>query len=151
MRALIQRVTHAKVSIDDQVVGQIEKGLVIFIGFKNEDSEVEVQALAERIVNLRIFEDADGKTNLSILQVGATILAISQFTLYADCRRGRRPGFSYAAKPDLAQPLYDKFVEELERYSLRVAQGVFGAHMLVEIRNDGPFTILLDSEERSIL
>jgi len=148
MKALLQRVREARVRVDDQIVGEIGAGLVIFLGIKGDDDEVTLRRMVERIINLRIFADADDKTNLSALDVHAEILAVSQFTLYADCRRGRRPGFSYAARPEIAEPLYDQFVQELRRLGFKVATGIFAAQMLVEIFNDGPFTILLDTDEK---
>jgi D-aminoacyl-tRNA deacylase len=148
MRALLQRVRQARVRVNDRVVGEIGAGLVIFLGVKGDDDEAVLRRMVERIVHLRIFADTDDKTNLSATNVHAEILAVSQFTLYADCRRGRRPGFSYAAKPEIAEPLYEKFVQELRRQGFRVATGIFAAQMLVEIFNDGPFTILLDSDDQ---
>ncbi len=148
MRALIQRVSQASVAVDDKILGEIDHGLVVLLGVKNGDDEKAARYLANKIINLRIFEDADGKFNLSALDVKAEILAISQFTLYADCRRGRRPGFSDAARPEISLPLYQKFVQILQESGLKVEQGEFGAHMLVKIYNDGPVTILLDSEDK---
>jgi len=148
MRALIQRVSQASVAVDDKILGKIDHGLVVLLGVKNGDDEKAAQYLASKIVNLRIFEDAAGKFNLSALDVKAEILAISQFTLYADCRRGRRPGFSDAARPEISLPLYQKFVQMLKESGLKVEQGEFGAHMLVKIFNTGPVTILLDSEDK---
>ncbi|HPG40803.1 MAG TPA: D-aminoacyl-tRNA deacylase [bacterium] len=148
MRALIQRVTHASVTIEGKITGEIGKGLVVLLGVTNTDSAAQAAMLAEKIVNLRIFSDAAGKFNLSALDVGAELLAISQFTLYADCRRGRRPGFTDAAPPDISEPLYEKFVQLLQETGLKVATGIFGANMLVSIYNDGPVTIMLDSDEK---
>ncbi len=148
MRILLQRVSEGRVTVDGKVIAQINKGLVIFVGIKQDDNKEIIRRMAEKIVHLRIFEDSQGKTNLSALEIDAELLVISQFTLYADCRRGRRPGFSYAADPKIAEPLYQQLLHLLQTYSLRVAGGVFGAHMLVEIHNDGPFTILLDSDEK---
>jgi D-tyrosyl-tRNA(Tyr) deacylase len=148
MRALIQRVSHARVSIDGKTVGRIDKGLVVLLGIANDDTTDDLRYLAEKIVHLRIFEDAEGKMNLSALDINGQILAISQFTLYADCRRGRRPGFTDAARPEISQPLYDSFVSALKTYDIKVETGRFGAHMMVEIFNDGPVTIMLDSDEK---
>ncbi|OGB99384.1 D-tyrosyl-tRNA(Tyr) deacylase [candidate division KSB1 bacterium RBG_16_48_16] len=148
MRALIQRVSHARVLIDGKTVGRIDKGLVVLLGVASRDTADDVKYLAEKIVHLRIFEDAEGKMNLSALDINGEILAISQFTLYADCRRGRRPGFADAAKPEIAQPLYEGFVSALKAYPIKVETGGFGAQMMVEILNDGPVTIMLDSDEK---
>jgi len=148
MRALIQRVTQASVTVDGKITGEIGKGLVALLGVTNGDSAAQAAMLAEKIVNLRIFSDAAGKFNLSALDVGAELLAISQFTLYADCRRGRRPGFTDAAPPEISEPLYVKFVQLLQETGLKVATGIFGANMLVSIYNDGPVTIMLDSDEK---
>lgn len=149
MRAVVQRVTKASVSIDGQIVGSIGKGLVILLGVKNGDLDVDAKFLAEKCVNLRIFPDADGKFNLSALDAGAEILAISQFTLYGDTRKGRRPSFIEAAPPEISEPLYQKFIVYLRQSGLKIETGKFGAMMLVEIYNDGPVTILLESKESS--
>ncbi len=148
MRALIQRVSQANVTVDGQDVGRIGSGLVVLLGVKNDDDESAAQYLANKIVNLRIFEDEDGRFHLSALDVGGEILAISQFTLYADCRKGRRPSFTEAAKPDISEPLYEYFVEQLRQTGLTVKTGKFGAHMDVSLTNDGPVTIMLDSEDK---
>jgi D-aminoacyl-tRNA deacylase len=150
MRALLQRVSRSQVRVEDEITGQIGAGLTIFLGLKQDDNEQTAEKLAERVAHLRIFEDKEGKTNLSALDVGAQMLVISQFTLYADCRRGRRPGFSYAARPEMAEPLYEYFMGCLKKLGFTVAKGLFGAYMLVEIHNDGPFTILLDSDEQPL-
>jgi len=148
MRAVIQRVQKARVSVEGQTVGEIGQGLVILLGVGHGDGQQEADRIADKIANLRIFADAEGKTNLSALDVGGEVLLISQFTLYADTRRGRRPGFTNAALPDVAAPLVDYFGEQLRQAGIRrVETGEFGAVMLVEIDNDGPFTIVLDSEE----
>lgn len=148
MRALLQRVSQGSVSVDDDTIGKIGAGLVVLFGVKTGDQEADAEYLANKVVNLRIFSDSDGKFNLSALDVGADILAISQFTLYADTRRGRRPGFAEAAPPDISNPLYETFVHHLRQSGLTVATGSFGAHMRVHIENDGPVTILLDSEDK---
>jgi len=148
MRALIQRVQQGSVTVDDKIIGQIKTGLVILLGVKDGDTEAAAEYLANKIVNLRIFQDANGKFNRSALDVGAELLAISQFTLYADTTRGRRPGFSEAARPEVSIPLYEKFVDFLKESGLNVETGEFGAHMIVEIINDGPVTIMLDSEDK---
>jgi D-tyrosyl-tRNA(Tyr) deacylase len=146
MQALIQRVQKASVTIDNQVVGKINRGLVILLGVRNGDMEAEIPYLAEKCINLRIFEDEAGKMNRSGLEVGAEYLIISQFTLYGDTRHGRRPGFSDAAPPEISRPLYEKFVACLKDKGLTVATGEFGAYMLVEIHNDGPVTLTVRSK-----
>ena len=144
MRAVIQRVTHASVSVEDQVIGAIGPGLVILLGVAQGDGETEARWLADKIVNLRIFRDEDGKFNRSALDVGGEVLVISQFTLLGDARRGRRPSFTNAAPPEVAEPLVDVFVDLVRQHGVHVATGRFGAFMLVEIHNDGPVTLVLD-------
>jgi D-tyrosyl-tRNA(Tyr) deacylase len=147
MRAVIQRVRQGHVSVEGQTVGEIGPGLIILLGAGYGDGQTEADRLAEKIANLRIFADEEGKTNLSILDVGGEALVISQFTLYADCRKGRRPSFVHAAPPDVAAPLVGYFAGKLQQAGIRrVETGQFGAMMLVEIHNDGPFTIFLDSD-----
>jgi len=134
--------------VDGEIVGSVDTGLVVLIGVTHQDTEAEAQKLAHKIANLRIFEDNAGKMNLSALDVGAGVLVVSQFTLYADCRRGRRPSFTNAAPPEIAEPLIEHFVEKLREAGIsRVETGVFRAYMLVEIHNDGPVTIILDTDE----
>lgn len=147
MRAVIQRVTRASVSIDGEIVGAIDAGLVILLGVKHGDTEADAKFLAEKCANLRIFADEEGKFNRSALDVSSEFLAISQFTLYGDARKGRRPSFIEAAPPEISEPLYLKFVEYLKETGLKVATGKFGAMMLVEILNDGPVTLILESKE----
>jgi len=144
MRALLQRVSSGKVSVDDGVIAQIGRGLVILLGIGQEDGEEQATYLAEKIANLRIFEDEQGKTNLSLLDVEGEAIVVSQFTLYADTRKGRRPSFIYAGAPEMAEPLVDRFAELLRRHGVPTQTGQFGAHMLVEINNDGPVTIWLE-------
>lgn len=148
MRALVQRVAKASVTVDGEVVGAIGLGLVIFVGVARGDSEKDALYLADRIVNLRIFPDETGKFNLSVLDVGGGLLAVSQFTLLADTRKGRRPSFESAAPPEEAKLLFDFFVDCLRKSGLKVETGRFQQHMLVEIYNDGPVTIALDSREK---
>jgi len=144
MRALLQRVSSGKVTVNDQIIAQIGGGLVILLGIGHEDGEEQAAYLAEKIANLRIFEDQDGKTNLSVLDVGGEAIVVSQFTLYADTRKGRRPSFIYAADPDVAEPLVERFAELLRGHGVPTQTGQFGAHMLVEINNNGPVTIWLE-------
>ncbi len=144
MRALIQRVQSGKVSVEGKEVAQIGHGLVILLGVGHGDGEEQARWMAEKIATLRIFEDEQGKTNLSALDVGGEALVVSQFTLYADARKGRRPSFTDAALPDVAAPLVDKFAVFLREQGIPTQTGTFGAHMLVEIHNDGPVTIWLE-------
>ena len=145
MRAVIQRVAHAGVTVDGQVLGKIGKGFLILLGVSDEDTEEVADRLADKICKLRIFEDENGKTNLSLADVGGELLVISQFTLYADCRKGNRPSFIKAGAPDMANRLYEYFMERCRQYGKRVERGEFGADMKVELLNDGPFTLMLDS------
>jgi D-tyrosyl-tRNA(Tyr) deacylase len=148
MKALVQRVTRASVSVESKVVGKIGPGLVVFIGVANGDSTEDIQYLTRKIVELRIFDDADGKFNLSALDVKGELLLVSQFTLLATTRKGRRPGFTDAAAPEIAETLFNQFVEQVRARGLKVETGRFQTHMLVEINNDGPVTIFIDSRER---
>lgn len=145
MRAVVQRVKQASVAIDEITVGKISQGLMVLLGVGKEDTVQDAAYLAEKIAGLRIFTDADDKMNLSVQDIQGEILVVSQFTLYADCRKGKRPGFSDAALPETAIPLYEQFIANLKALGLSVATGQFGADMLVSIDNDGPVTILLDS------
>jgi len=146
MRAVVQRVSDASVSVSNRVEGSIKSGLVILLGVRNGDTDEDAKYLAQKCVNLRIFTDEDGKFNLSALETQGEILAISQFTLYGDTRKGRRPSFVEAARPETSEPLYEKFVAYLKESGLKVATGVFGAHMVVRINNDGPVTVIVDSK-----
>ena len=145
MRAVIQRVSEASVSVAGEVVGQIGTGLLVLLGVGRDDSSAEAELLAEKTAHLRIFPDDAGRFNRSILDIGGAALVVSQFTLYADTRRGRRPSFTQAAPPEVAAPLVTTFAAALRTYGLEVATGSFGAHMRVALVNDGPVTILLDS------
>ncbi|MFO7274877.1 MAG: D-tyrosyl-tRNA(Tyr) deacylase [Symbiobacteriaceae bacterium] len=147
MRAVVQRVSRARVTVGGEVVGQIGPGYVVLLGVAREDDEAAADYLAEKVAGLRVFEDENGKMNRSIQEVGGSILAVSQFTLYGDVRRGRRPGFDRAARPEQAEPLYQRFVQRLREMGLHVETGRFQAHMEVELVNDGPVTILIDSEK----
>jgi D-aminoacyl-tRNA deacylase len=148
VRALLQRTTGARVRVDGEVVGEIGRGLVVLVGVGPEDDVATADALARRIAELRIIDDDAGKTNLSLLDVAGAALVVSQFTLYADTRRGRRPGFTGAAPPDVAEKLYLRLADALRGLGVEVATGRFGAAMAVELVNDGPFTIWLDTAER---
>jgi len=147
MRAVIQRVTQARVLVDARVTGEIAKGLVALVAIGRHDTPETAASMAEKIVKLRIFDDPQGKMNLSLLDVGGAVLAVSQFTLYGDARGQRRPSFIQAAPPDQGKLLYEEFVQALQALSVPVATGVFQAHMSLELTNDGPVTILLDSEK----
>jgi D-tyrosyl-tRNA(Tyr) deacylase len=147
MRAVLQRVSRARVIVDGSVTGEIGPGLVVLMAVGREDVSATAAALAEKIVNLRIFADDQGKMNRSLLDTGGTILAVSQFTLYGDARGQRRPSFIQAAPPELGKALYDEFVVALRALGVRVETGVFQAHMSLELTNDGPVTILLDSDK----
>jgi D-aminoacyl-tRNA deacylase len=148
MRAMLQRTTGARVRVDREVVGEIGPGMVVLLGVGPDDTEPIADDLARKAAELRIFRDDDGRTNRSLLDVGGAALVVSQFTLFADTRRGRRPGFTGAASPDLAASLVDRFAAALRGLGITVAQGRFGAEMAVELVNDGPFTIWLDTADR---
>jgi len=145
MRAVVQRVTRASVTIDGKVVGEIENGLVVLLGVARDDTKQDADYLAPKIVALRIFDDSDGRMNVSVKEIGGGILIVSQFTLYGDVRRGLRPSWSDAAPPEIAEPLYEYFVESSRKLVDRVETGSFRAMMQVELVNDGPVTLLLDS------
>lgn len=147
MRVLLQKVKEASVSVDDEVTGAIQKGLLLFVGVTHGDTKIASRRLAEKIVHLRIFADAQGKMNQSLLDIGGEILSVSQFTLYGDCRKGRRPNFMKAAPPDVARWRYEEFNEQLRSFHVPVATGRFGAMMKVSLINDGPVTLLLDSQD----
>jgi D-tyrosyl-tRNA(Tyr) deacylase len=148
MRAVIQRVIQADVTVEEKITGAIEKGLMVLLGVEDEDEETDAVYLAEKIAGLRIFEDEEGKMNLSVKDVGGDLLTVSQFTLFGDCRKGKRPSFIKAARPDKANELYRKFVTLCQKqHGLHVEEGIFQAEMLVRIYNDGPVTILMDSKK----
>jgi D-tyrosyl-tRNA(Tyr) deacylase len=144
MRAVVQRVRHGKVTVEGRLAAEIDQGVVILLGVGHSDGDSQLDYLAEKIATLRIFEDEQGKMNQSLLDVEGAALVVSQFTLYADTRKGRRPSFTDAALPDLASPLVDRFARQLRSLGVPAQQGQFGAHMLVEIENDGPVTIILE-------
>jgi D-aminoacyl-tRNA deacylase len=146
MRLVIQRSKEATVTVDREVTGSIEKGFVILVGVTHEDTEKDAAFLAEKAANLRVFEDEAGKMNLSLIDVGGEVLSVSQFTLYGDCRKGRRPNFMDAAKPDHAETIYEAFNRFLDEKGLKVETGVFGAMMDVQLTNDGPVTLIIDSK-----
>ena len=149
MRVVLQRVGEAKVTVEEKVIAVIGQGLVLLVGIGKEDTPEDVALIAQKCLNLRVFEDEQGKMNLSVLDIAGGLLAISQFTLLGDTRKGRRPGFSDAAAPDEAQTLYEQLVSRLCQSGLNVQTGIFGAKMLVEIHNDGPVTFILDSRKSS--
>lgn len=147
MRFIIQRVSNSKVTIDNEIRGQIGKGFMVLIGVGESDTKEIVDKMIHKMINLRIFEDENGKTNLGLKDVGGSLLLISQFTLYADCKRGNRPSFVKAGAPDMAKELYEYIISKCKEEIEIVEQGEFGADMKVELLNDGPFTVLLDSDE----
>jgi len=145
MRAVIQRVAQAQVEVKGEIIGQIDKGLLVYLGVGKGDTQGDAQFIAEKLINLRIFSDENGKMNLSVTDVAGEILVISQFTLYGDCRKGRRPGFDRSAEANVAEKLYEETIELIRQQGLKVATGKFAAHMHVHSINDGPVTFLLDS------
>ncbi len=147
MKFVIQRVTHANVTVNDDIVGQIDKGLLVLVGISKTDNEEIADKLVDKLIKMRIFEDADGKTNLSLADVDGQLLIISQFTLYANCKKGNRPSFIDAGAPDEANRLYEYILDKSAERCPVVEKGIFGAEMKVDLENDGPFTIVLDSEE----
>lgn len=147
MKVILQRSRQASVTVNNEIVGQIDKGFVLLVGIGPEDTDKELQWMADKITGLRIFEETEGKMDLDITQVGGAILSVSQFTLFADCRKGRRPNFMGAAKPDMANQLYDKFNALLREKGLQVETGMFGEMMDVALINDGPVTIILDTDD----
>ncbi|OPJ56774.1 D-aminoacyl-tRNA deacylase [Alkalithermobacter paradoxus] len=147
MRAVVQRVLSSKVTVNGDVVGEIGKGLMILLGVTHSDTASDIKYLVEKILNLRVFEDNEGKMNLSLMDIKGELLVVSQFTLYGDCRKGRRPSFTEAAKPEYANKLYEEFIDECIKLGVKVEKGKFGADMKVDILNDGPVTMLLDSSK----
>jgi D-tyrosyl-tRNA(Tyr) deacylase len=147
MRALLQRVSHASVIVDNETIGQINQGLLILLGVGPTDTYEQARILVDKIAHLRIFEDDEGKMNRSLLDIGGAALVVSQFTLYADTRKGRRPSFINAAPPVIAEPLFEQFKAMLAGYTIKVASGIFGATMQINLSNEGPVTIWLDTAE----
>lgn len=148
LRIVVQRAKKARVVVNNQVIGAIDHGLMILVGVTHDDTDEDINYIADKLVNLRIFEDAEGKMNLSLLDVGGSILSVSQFTLYADTRKGRRPSYIDAARPEQAEKLYDRLNKVIREKGITVETGVFGAMMDVEFTNEGPVTIILESESR---
>ena len=148
MRAVVQRVKSASVKVDGELVSEIGAGVLIFLGVAHEDTTTELEYIANKVANLRIFEDPEGKMNCSLLETGGAALVVSQFTLYGDCRKGRRPSFINAARPETANTLYEQFITALEQQNIRTQGGTFQAMMDVQLINDGPVTILLDSDKQ---
>ena len=149
MRAVIQRVSRASVTVDGAITGSIERGLLVFLGVGKEDSQKDIDFIAGKIANLRIFEDNSGRMNLSVSDIGGAVLLISQFTLFGDCRKGRRPDFTAAGPPDMANKLYEQTVATVKSKGVPVQTGVFAAHMDIDALNDGPVTLILDSPNRA--
>jgi D-tyrosyl-tRNA(Tyr) deacylase len=144
MRVVLQRVSQARVEVDDKTIGSINTGILAYLSVTHDDTEKNAQFIADKLVNLRIFSDQEGKMNLSVLDVGGEILLISNFTLHGDCRKGRRPGFDAAAKPEIAEKLYDRTAELIREKGIQVEKGIFGAHMHVTSTNNGPVTFIID-------
>lgn len=148
MKAVIQRVQYASVAVEGNIIGKIENGFLILLGITHEDTEKDVLWLANKIKDLRVFEDENGKMNLSLEEVKGEVLIVSQFTLYGNCMKGRRPAFIDAARPELAIPLYEKFLETFQSFGIKTESGKFGADMKVELLNDGPVTLIIESKDK---
>ncbi|MDI9495824.1 MAG: D-aminoacyl-tRNA deacylase [Bacillota bacterium] len=146
MRAVVQRVSRARVKVEEKIIGKIDRGILLLLGVEESDEEKDLEYMCDKIPNLRIFEDEEGKMNKSLLDVGGSLLVISQFTLLGDARKGRRPSFTQAARPEKAIPMYERFIDSMKEKNITTEAGEFGAHMEVELINDGPVTILLDSK-----
>ncbi len=147
MRFVIQRVAHASVKVDENITGEIDKGFLVLIGVEEADTKEIADKMIKKLIGMRIFEDEHGKTNLALADVGGSLLLVSQFTLYADCKKGNRPSFTRAGNPSMAEEMYEYIISECRKYDMNVQVGVFGADMKVELLNDGPFTVVLDSAE----
>jgi D-aminoacyl-tRNA deacylase len=147
LRAVVQRVTSSSVEVEGEIVGKINRGLLVLLGIGEEDSQKDLDYISDKVAGLRIFEDANDKMNLSVKDIRGEILVISQFTLYGDARKGKRPSFSSSAKPDIAEKLYKEFIQRVKDFGIHTQEGIFGAHMKVSLVNDGPVTILLDSKK----
>ncbi len=147
MRSIVQRVSHASVSVEGEIIGKIDKGVLVFLGVSDEDTDTDMVYMADKICGLRIFEDDDEKMNLSVGDISGEILVISQFTLFGDCRKGKRPSFSGAGKPEYAKAMYEKFITYLKEKGFKTESGSFGADMKVELLNDGPVTLMIDSKK----
>lgn len=147
MKLVVQRVSHSSVEIGGKIHGSIDQGFLVLVGITADDTKDIIDKMIEKLIHLRVFEDQEGKMNLSLLDIRGSILSVSQFTLYADCKKGRRPGFTQAARPEIASPLYDYFNQCLVAQQIRVETGIFGTDMKVTLTNDGPITIILDSKE----
>ncbi len=150
MRLVIQKAKNASVKVDNQVIGHIDHGFMVLVGVTHSDTEKDAEYCARKVANMRLFEDDEGKTNLSLADVDGSVLSISQFTLYGNTRKGNRPSFVSAAEPEQANQLYEYFNQELQKYDIEVATGQFGAHMAVDFINDGPMTILIDSQNKDL-
>ena len=148
MRVVLQRVTRASVEVEGKVIGKINEGLLVFLGIHNDDNMKELEWMVNKVIGLRIFEDEDGKMNKSLQDVGGELLVVSQFTLYGECEKGRRPSFTSAARPDKAIPMYEAYIERSRQCGIHVEVGEFGADMKIDLLNDGPVTLIIDSPER---
>ncbi|MBS7298012.1 MAG: D-tyrosyl-tRNA(Tyr) deacylase [Eubacteriales bacterium] len=150
MRIVIQRVSHASVTVDNEIVGKIGEGILILLGVADGDTEEDIKYLADKALGLRIFRDANDKMNLSVADIGGEVLVVSQFTLYGDCKKGKRPSFDKAGKPDFAEEMYEKFLDYVKKTFGKVEHGIFGADMKVDLLNNGPVTLIIDSKPKKI-